>query len=172
VTVESRGTPITEVIEDCTEFGTWLVQKWSARASSVASRLDAGNYDANSAAADFAATAALVAESWAEAAWEALDALAVLTGQEFEPEIIASDVFSSPMPGATLKLKGPLAGAFGDELPTGVIEIVPTQLPASATQFRLRADATGRPGGSYLGWVVASKPGSADAEVRVLVTVP
>jgi hypothetical protein len=170
--MESQGAAITEVVEDYTELGTWLVQRWSAHASKVATRLDAGDYDADSAAADLAACASLAAESWARVAWEAIDAAAILTGQEYEPEVIDSDPFSSPIPGATLTLQGPLVGAFGNELPTDVIEIIPSQLGPNATQFRLRADATGHPGGTYLGRVVASKPGRADAGVRVLVTVP
>jgi hypothetical protein len=170
--MESQGTRITDVVDDYAELGTWLLEKWSARASTVASRLDAGTYDADSAAADFAAAASLMAESWARLAGEALDCVAILTGRQCEPEIVDSEIFSTTLKGAKLELEGPLVNAWDGPLPTDLIEIIPSQLGAGDTDFRLRADATGYPGDTYLGKVVASLPNGQEEEVTVWITVP
>src|SRR5439155_12409379 len=120
----------------------------SDRASTVASKLDDGSYDADSAVADLAACATLATESGLLLASEALDALAVLTGRQYAPLIVDSDPFSSPLKGATLEVDGPLVDGFGVGLPVSVINVIPHTLAPDATEFSLRANATGYPAGT------------------------
>lgn len=160
-----------EVVEDYTELATLLIDRWSDHASKVASKLDQRSYNADSAVADVAACVTLATESGFLLASEALDAIAILTGREYQPVIVDSDPFSSPVPGAKLRLAGALVDGFGAGLPTEFIAIIPPELGPNATKFSLRADATGRPAGTYVGKVVASRPGGEDQEVTVWVTV-
>src|SRR6266498_6075528 len=161
-----------DVVHGYTTLAEDLVERWSEHASTVATKLDAGTYDADSAVADLAACATLATESGLLLASEALDALAVATGRQYAPVIVDSDPFWSPLKGATLTLNGPLVDGFGVRLPVNVINVIPPKLDPEATEFSLRANATGYPGGTYVGKVVASKPGSEDQKVTVWITVP
>jgi hypothetical protein len=155
-------TPLTNVTRGYSELGTWLLQRWSAHASQVATKLDAGKYDADSAAADLAKTASLAAESWLVIAAEALDAAATLAAGPSGPYIVESEPFHTKLPGSSLRVAGPLANGFASDA-LAIVEPEPSQLYAGETEFHLRADATRRRAGTYRGKVVASGPGGTES---------
>jgi len=165
------GTPIEEVVEQYTDLAKWMVERWSAHSSKLAAKVDDGTYDADTAVAGLAAAASLATETAARLAWEALEAVTILTSR-LGPNIVESHVFSTSLAGAKLKLKDDLVNGFGDPLPTDVVKVIPSELGPNETEFRLRADATDCPAGTYIGAVVASKPGNPDDEVTVHIPVP
>lgn len=164
--------PLADVVDGYAELGSWLLERWSVHASAVAKKLDAGGYDADSAAADVARTAALTAESGFLLASEAFDAMAILTGRQCEPHLVESELFSTLLAGAILTLAGPLVSGHGDTLAARLVSCVPSQLGPKETEFCLRADATGHHGGTYVGTVTAARPGAPDDPVIVWITVP
>lgn len=162
---------MTEVVKGYTTLASSLLERWSTHASAVASKVDAGTYDAASAAADLGTWAALATESGVLLASEALDAAAILAGVEGEPNLVSSQPFYAPA-GAALKLAGPLSTGDGeDELPAGVVTIQPAQLGPTDTRFTLTADATGHRGATYVGIVQAFTSTAAAAAVAVPVNV-
>ena len=162
--------PLAYVVQEYSELASSLLERWSDHASKVATKLDAGSYDADEAAADLAACARLAADSGFLLASEALDAVAVLTGRQGEPHLVESVTFSTTLPGAELELTGQLVNGFGLTLPVHVVELRPPSLAAKATTFSLRADASGRPGGTYRGQVKASAGAKAETvDVRIIV---
>ena len=167
------SSPLSDVVEGYTRLGSWLVERWAAQASKVAGKLDAGTYDAKSAADDMASTASLAAETGFLLVSEAFDAVAVLTGRQGLPHIVYSDWFDSSLPGATLSVAGALTDVLhSDALHPSVVAVEPSSLGPGETQFRLRADASGHRAGTYLGSVLASTPGAAAEPVEVWITVP
>jgi hypothetical protein len=160
------GTRLEDVVKGYAGLGTWLVEEWSARAAAVASKLDAGAYDADAAAADLAAGALLAIRSAFMVASEPLDAIAVLSLDD-RLTSIDSPVFHAPK-GATLKPAGPLADGLGHTLSAS---IVPPRLGAEETAFVLRADPTGRSGSTYVGQVDASGSTPAPVPVPVWITI-
>src|SRR4051812_31158192 len=167
------SSPLSDVVEGYNRLGSWLVERWSAQASEVAAKLDAGGYDAKKAADDMASTASLAAETGFLLVSEALDAVAVLSGRQTLPHIVCSDWFACSLPGATLSVDGPLRDVLqSDTLHPSVVTFEPPSLGPTETQFRLRADASGHHAGTYLGRVLASTPGAADETVQVWITVP
>jgi hypothetical protein len=166
------GSPLATAVRDYSALASSLLEHWSEHASSVASKLDEGTYDADTAAADLAVTATLAAESGLRLAFGALDALATLTGRQCEPHVVRSDAFDTKLSGATLELVGPLVNGLGsDSLPASVIQIEPSVLDPLETEFRLRTDATGRRAGAYAGAVEASTAGQSES-VPVWIIVP
>jgi hypothetical protein len=160
-----------EVVEDYTALAKWLIARWSGYAGDVATKLEQGTYDADSAVGDVARAVSLTIESGARLGWEAVDAITLCTGIGDRPYLVDSEEFSSPIPGATLHVAGDFANGFGDPLPAALILIVPPELSGNETRFRLRCDATGRHAGTYWGRVKASKAGN-EVEVGVRITVP
>src|SRR5215207_9152600 len=163
--------PLAHVVDGYNRLAASLLERWSAHASMVATKLDAGGYDADDAAADLAATASLATESGFLLASEALDAAAILTGRQDEPHIVDSEVFSTSLAGAKLRLAGPLVSGHGSALPAAVVSVKPPELEPTEADFSLRADATGHRAGTYVGSVVASR-GDAVESVTVLIVVP
>jgi hypothetical protein len=165
------ATPLTDVVQDYAKLASSLLERWTEHASMVASKLDAGSYDADGAAADLAATASLATESWFLLAAEALDAAAILTGRQHRPHLVHSTLFSTSLAGATLELPGPLVSGHGAQLPVSVITLEPAELDPAETDFSLSADATGHRSGTYVGTVEASASGQVEP-VRVWIIVP
>lgn len=166
------GTPLVDVVHGYAALASSLLERWSAHATAVASRIDAGTYDAESAAADLATSAALATESGFLLASEALDAAAILTGRQYEPHIVRSQTFSTSLAGGKLALAGPLTNGFGsDALPVSVVTVEPAQLGGNQTDFSLSADATGHRGATYVGVVEASRSGTVES-VTVWIVVP
>jgi hypothetical protein len=166
------GSRANDVVEGYATLASSLLDRWSTYASKVASKVDAGTYDAPSAAADLGACASLATESSLLWAAEALDAMAILTGREGEPNVVTSQLFRAPV-GAALKLTEPLirVGSL-EELPASVVTIQPAQLGPKEIEFTLCADATGYRGGTYVGIVQASTGAPAPVRVNVWITVP
>jgi hypothetical protein len=166
---------ISDVVDGYAALASSMFERWSALASSTARRFDAGEYDAASATDDLAAGAALAAEGGALWVAESLEALAGLCGCDSScgAEIVTSQPFQAPYEGASLKLTGPLTRGPGlpDELPVSVVSIEPSRLRPTETEFRLRANATGHRGGTYVGRVLASIPGGSTL-VIVWIAVP
>lgn len=164
--------PLGSVAEDWAELAEVLLGRWSEHASAVAERLDAGGYDADQAAADFATTVSLAADCWVRLAAKGLDAVAILSGSQCQPHKVRSDVFATALAGATLKLAGGLRNGLGsDELPERVVRVDPSALAPGGTEFSLQADATGHRAGTYTGTVEASRAGEV-AAVIVWIVVP
>jgi hypothetical protein len=162
---------MSDVIQSYTTLASSLFERWSALASKTASKVDAGAYDASSAAEDTAAGAMLAAE--AAGLWTAwtCEAFAKLAGLEGEPNIAESQPFTAPA-GATLELAGPLVKGPGlDQLPVSAVTIHPPQLGAGETEFTLRADGSGYPGATYVGKVNATTA-AGTTPVTVWITVP
>lgn len=165
------ASPLTDVVQGYAELASSLLRRWTDHASMVASKLDAGSYDADGAVADLATTASLATESGFLLATEALDAVAVLTGRQGKPHKVVSTPFSTSLPGAALELAGPLVSGFGSRLPVDVISVEPRQLGPKATDFRLRANASGHRSGTYVGSVKASAAGEVE-QVTIRIIVP
>ncbi|HEX2414746.1 MAG TPA: hypothetical protein VHJ37_05990 [Thermoleophilaceae bacterium] len=164
--------PLAEIAEGYTTLASFLLDRWSTHASSVASRLDAGPYDAESAVVDFATTASLATESGFLLASEALDALAICAGRQKKPHVVESRRFSTTLPGATLAPAGPLINGHGsDMLPASAVHVNPPKLAPGEAEFTLRVDATGRRAGAYVGTVDASESGKVES-VPVWILVP
>jgi hypothetical protein len=165
--------PLAEVVEGYAKLASMLVERWSDQASKVASKLDEGTYDADSAAADLARAATLATESAVLLANEGLNAAAVLAGRRGQPYVIESRPFAIPRPGARLDLAEPLRNLNrSDELPTSSVSFKPSgTLGPKESEFRLSVQAAGRRGGTYTGEVTASDPQGV-APVRVWITIP
>ncbi|HEX6712689.1 MAG TPA: hypothetical protein VF066_04860 [Thermoleophilaceae bacterium] len=167
------SSPLSDVVKGYARLGSWLVDNWSAQASKVAHKVDDGSYTAQSAADDLASTASLAAETGFLLVSEALDAVAILTARQGEPYIVPSDWFDAELPGATLTVPGPLTDVLHAEtLHPNVVTIEMASADPTETWFRLRADASGKDEGTYVGTVSASKPGTPDKSVQVWITVP
>src|SRR5271165_123206 len=166
-----------DVVQSYAKLTSSLLERWTAHASQVASNVEARDYDAASAAEDLAAWASLATESGLLMLAKALEVAATLGGFQDDQNIVESPPFEAPQ-GATLKLAGRLVMRGGlDELPANVISIHPPKLGPDATEFTLRANATGHRGATYLGIVKASTDATAVAaasaeEVTVWITVP
>jgi hypothetical protein len=162
------STPPTPVAKGYAEVASFLLERWSARDNDG----PPGGSDAR--AENPAEVAARVSLSTASGllALQALDSLAIVTGRQHEAYIVESEWFSTSLEGATLTVSGPLVNALGsDALPVEAIRVEPPALDPSATEFRLRADASGRRGATYLGTVTASVPGATEP-VTVWIVVP
>jgi len=163
--------PLSHAVRGYSALASELGARWSAHASKVAAKLDAGKYDVDDAVADLAATALLVGDSWFLLGNEALEAAAILSGRQDQPHVIVSRPYTAPR-GAKLELTGPLTNGWADTLPVGVVGIQPSQLAADKTEFSLRAVVTGRPPGTYLGGVRATPAAGQPELIRVLIAVP
>jgi hypothetical protein len=161
------ATRFDDVVKGYAGLGTWLVEQWSARASAVAAKLDAGAYDANDAAADLDAAAVLAIRSAFMVASEPLDAIAILLVDDERLTSLDSQSFHAP-PGARLALNGALADLLGHTLSASV---APSQLDAGRTGFVLRVDPTGQPGATYFGQVDAFTSAPDPVPVPVWITI-
>lgn len=158
-------------VEGYIDLAKWLVQEWGNRALKVAAHLDAGTCTADQAAADVGDCAMLGMQSAALVVTEALDAAAVMTGQQDRPHVVLSPPFSTSDGGGlptsirTLRLAGDLVADLGaDRLPVSVVTIEPASLKAAETTFYLRADATGHDAVGYSGAVNVSMADGSPVE--------
>ena len=160
--------PMAEVIESCTDTAKDLLHKWRTYGSGVATKLDRP-YDADTAAADLGTAVSLAVETGARLSFEALNALAILTGDYDEP--VKSVKLSTQYKGAKLEWKTDLKNLFGDIVPKDKTTITPAELGSEETTFTVRADTTGCRAGIYEGSVRASTPDDEE-EVIVRIEVP
>lgn len=165
------GSRVSDVVQGYTTLASSLLERWSTIASRAASKMDAGTYDAASAAEDAAAGATLAAEAgWRWTEWM-YEAAAKLSGYEGGSSIAKSQPFKAPA-GAGLELAGPLVkGAGLDALPVSAVSIQPPQLGPEETEFTLRADGSGHHGATYVGKVNATT-GAGTTAVTVWITIP
>jgi hypothetical protein len=96
-------TPLTDAVADYVKFASPLLKEWQEHATGVASKLDAGEYNADKLAADLAKCTKLAIETGVGAVMEVLDVMAILTGSQYE-RITDEHVFSTSLPGAALQL--------------------------------------------------------------------
>jgi hypothetical protein len=167
-----RGSAIGEAIENYANVAKGEVEKWRDYAIQVATNMDAEDgYKADAAASDLAAGFSRSIQSGANLTLGAMDAMLLMAGRLDEPYDVRSDEFTSPLPGAALKLKGDLTGlAF--ELPKDAVDIDPEQLGSGETKFRLCiADATGYEPDYYEGTVEASTTDGQTVDVPVEIIV-
>jgi hypothetical protein len=161
------SSPLASAIDGYAALGKSLVERWNAHASAVAARVDSGSYDADHAVADLAQCVTLACESGMALVSEALDAVAVVSAPR-GPVFRESYPFACAAAGAALTLTGPLVNMMGTDRLTEVT-IVPAQLGPNQTEFRLRANATGKCAGLYIGSVRAT--GVAQA-IPVRIVIP
>jgi hypothetical protein len=152
-----------DVVKGYADAASSLLERWSRHHSTV----DGPGVD--DPARDHRARASNAKETGFLAALQMLDSVAVLTGRQYEPYIIDSETFSTSLTAATLVVTGPLTnGHASDELPVESVRVEPRRLGPAETEFRLRADAACRRGGTYLGTVLAS---TSDATESVAVWI-
>jgi len=157
---------VSDLVQDYTTFASGLVERWSARASRSASKVDAGVYTASSAVEDAAACGTLAAEAgwlWAEWAWQAV---ANCCGLECVPDAAESQPFEAPA-GAKLKLRAePTMGPGLDRLPG--VTIHPEQLEPGKNKFTLRTGGSVCRGATYVGEVEATTDTTEKPEVLLV----
>lgn len=162
--------PYNDMLESYTKLASSLLDRWNTLASRAGAKMDSGAYDSASAMRDAADGASLVVEGgrlWTD--WM-LDAVAKCVGAEGEPNIAESAEFDAGLAGAKLELAGPLVkSAACDPLPASVATIEPCE---SETTFKLRADATGYRGGTYIGKVNATTDAGESSVITVWIPVP
>jgi len=163
---------VSDFVQDYNALATSLLERWSGLASRAASKMDAGAYDATSAAEDAAAGARLAAEAgWLWTEWMC-ETFAKLAGFEGGPNIAESQPFEAPK-GSSLELAGPLLKGPGlAELPVSAVTIRPPQLGPKQTEFTLRADGSGYRGGTYVGQVNATTEKGKATAVTVWISIP
>jgi hypothetical protein len=164
-------TPFTDLLQSYADLTSSLAEKWRAHAAGVASKAQRPGYKVDHAVSDLAATAALATETGYLLAAQAFEAVSVVAAP-LERNVVFSEPFQSALPGATLALEGQqLINGFGDILPASIVAIQPPQLKAGETEFVVRADATGRRAGTYVGRVTTVAAGASD-HVDVWIVVP
>jgi len=166
--VESR---LSDVVQGYAKLASSLLERWNTHAANMASKVDAGGYDATSMAEDLTVCASLATEGGLLLMAEGLEAFGGLTGSEVSSSIVTSQPFSAPA-GASLTLAGPLVkGAGLDSLPVSAVQIQPPKLGPTEVEFTLRADGAGHRGATYVGTVEASTD-AGTTPVTVWITVP
>jgi hypothetical protein len=164
-------TPFSDLVRSYADLTSSLAEKWRAHAAHVASKVERPGYKVDHAVSDLAATASLATETGYLLAAQAFEAVSVLAAP-LERNIVFSEPFQSPVPGASLALDGQqLINGFGDTLPASIVAIQPPQLKAGETEFVVRADATGRRAGTYVGKVTTVAAG-ASGHVDIWIVVP
>jgi hypothetical protein len=166
--MESR---VSDIVQAYNDLASSLLARWSEMASKTASKVDAGAYDASSAADDVVAGSWLATEAAGLWAAQTLSAWATLAGYKPKPNIAVSQRFEAPA-GAKLVLRGPLAkGPGSDHIPPSKVTLQPEQLQPGEREFKLKADGTGHRGGTYLG-VVDATTNAGTEPVYVWISIP
>lgn len=161
-----------EVLEGYLDLASQLLNHWTPFLNGVSAQVEAGTYQATDATTGFPAAAKLVADSWMWIGSEAIDALAILTKDFGEQEVVTGYATLSTGTTRTLALKGPLKSVTDKELPAHRVTIVPTTLDPNSTEFALHVNGDGMKARTYDGWVVATPAqGGVAEEVFVSVTI-
>ncbi len=161
-----------EAIRGYQELGAKLVDDWAAYTSSVAKHVNSGTYTADTAVADAVAGVKLAGWSWFWIASEAVDAIAHVANDPTAtaPEAIFSAEFQSPLAGAALAPAGDLVSIDGTtRIPVADLSVVPAQLEADATAFRVRVAPGHRNGLLYKGTVTATRGGPVPETASITV---
>lgn len=142
-----------------------LTRLWGARATAVAARLDAGDYDADALATDLNETARLSARTAFLLASEATEALAVLAMPATRRNVVWSRPYRTPLVDQRTGRDDPSTGTR-----PLLVTAVTKAAPEGGTAFQLTANATGYPIGPYFGTVAITAPaGVAQMDVNVTV---
>lgn len=160
---------MTGAVKGYRKLGTELVTQWSDLALDVAAKIDAGKYDGKEVADAWARSVRLTGQTGYLLWSEALDAMSILSGRQYDRYKVDSDPFQSPFPGATLELEGPLTRFYPPPWML-VAKVCPPRLKGNQTTFTLEADATFHPAGTYMGKVRATH-GDEHKLIDVFITV-
>jgi hypothetical protein len=168
------STPLGDVAAELAELASSLVDRWTERLATIATNVDDGQYTADDAAGDLAATTSLAVETGLQLVSGVIDAIAILA----PPKSVdaSTPLLVSPLAGAALSIEAPFANldASGTLFPSQ-ITIQPRQLAAQAVHFQLSAPAQSCEPGLYVGSVTATLavPGAPPrvASLRVLLPV-
>jgi hypothetical protein len=187
------GSRASDIVQGYTTLASTLLGRWNALASKSASKIDAGTYNAASAAEDVVAGAMLSTEA-AGLYWvQGFNTLAAILGQEGEGNIAESEPFTAES-GSRLELAcRPLKGPGLTQLPMSAVSILPVQagaaqatskprsavkiqsvlqLGANESQFQVWADGSGYRGGTYVGTVNTTAPDGTTEQVPIWIIVP
>lgn len=161
-----------EVFEGYLELAKDLLASWTPFVTSVSAK--AGTYSSADASADFPAGVKLVADSLMDIGSEAIDALAILTG-DFSEEVEVVGYTDPAKSGAarTLALKDDLKSASGETLRKELVRIRPAAhvLGPNETEFILKVNGDGLKARTYDGIVVATDNAVVVDEIFVSVTI-
>jgi hypothetical protein len=162
--------PFGDVAAELAELGSTLVDRWNDRLTTIAINIDDGQYTADDAAGDLAATTSLAVQTGFLMISGALDAVALLTQRG--PPDAATPRLERPLPGGTLSIDGPFVNLDGSgRLFPSQITI---QLDADPRYYRLFGPTQGFEPGLYVGSVTATlalPPPPRVASRRVLLPV-
>jgi hypothetical protein len=159
-----------EVLDGYSELTEELLAAWTPFLSDLSTKLGAGPYGADEAAADFPTAAKLTLQSMIAVGSEAIDAISVMTLGFGETATVDHSKFAKAPTVRSLAVKADLQSVSGETLPKGDVTIHPDQLPPNETDFTLHADGDGIKARTYDGWVVATDPDGVTSEVSVTVT--
>jgi len=160
-----------EMLESYADRSRELVTAWTPYLDDLSTRLAAGPYGIDDAAADFPAVAKLTVESMVALGGEAFDVLSILTLGIDEKETVGGLMLAKASTTRTLTVKDDLTSITGETLPKNHVTVDPDHLAPQETEFTLSADVHGVKARTYDGWVVATDPSGATSEVAVTVTI-
>ena len=162
---------VSEVLDGYSELTKELLAGWTPFLSNLSTKLGAGPYGVDEAAADFPAAAKLTVDSMIAIGSEAIDALSVLT-DPFSDETTEDGVLAKANTARVLTVEADFVSVTGEVLPKSRITFEPDPLPPGETEFALKVNDIGLKARTYDGWVVATNPnGDADPPVRQTVTI-
>lgn len=162
-----------EVVEGYAVLATELLKEWSPMVSALSTKVAAGNYQLDDAAADFSAGVKLVASSLFAIGSEAMDAVTVMTSSYSEQRLI-SGYGTDPTRASTVRslmVKADLESITGRTLPKERVKPVPATLAVGATDFDLAVNGDGMKARTYDGIIVATDASGGVEEIKVSVTI-
>jgi hypothetical protein len=152
----SEPSPLSEAAEGYVQlFRSWLATA-DEQITSIANRIDAGTFDAATAADVLGRMFSLSMKGWVDVLLEGLDAAAVITN----PPVTRRPITSDPVPtGDTnqtrvVKVRQDFLSGFGHTIRAHRIEVLPSATLAPGTaDFRLTTTVRQEPSGFYRGQV-------------------
>jgi hypothetical protein len=130
------------------------VSRAEVDAIDVATRIDAGTFDANAATGALARCWALALRAWLDGVLELYDAIALLTMPLQTQRVMTSMPFRTADASGVrhLSLAGDLTGAFGATLPAHRVTVLPSPtLAPGQDEFRLETVVRRQRAGAYAG---------------------
>ena len=160
-----------EVLDGYSDLVDELQASWAQFLNGISTKLAAGPYGPDDAAADFPAAVQLALESMIAVGSEAFDALSIMTSSFSEKTTEGGLVLAKSNLARALTVKADFVSVTGEVLPKDQITISPDQLPPGETQFALEVNTDGVKARTYDGWVVATPANGKADEVRKTVTI-
>lgn len=161
-----------EVFEGYVDLAKDLLTSWTPLVTAVSAKAGSGAYSLEDAKADFPAAVKLAADSLRDVGSEAIDALAILTGDFSED--VEVPCFTDPAKTAeqrTLAMKDDLKSVSGQVLPKARVTITPHTLDPQRNRFILKVNGDELKARTYDGVVVATGKAGVVEEVFVSVTI-